>query len=82
MNRGSQRPTVVMGIGGKTEKLIDISLVKQRGIQVVRRFTGGGTVVIDQDSLFASLIGSFVSDAMLSLELADAILFSHCICIA
>ena len=28
----------------------------QYGIQVIRRFTGGGTVVVDHDTVFSSLI--------------------------
>ncbi|KAL3827667.1 hypothetical protein ACHAXA_000540 [Cyclostephanos tholiformis] len=47
---------VVMGIGGKPEKLIDVNAVKNDGVLVLRRFTGGGTVVIDHSSLLTTLI--------------------------
>ena len=36
--------------------------VQQAGLTVVRRFTGGGTVVVDQDTLFVSFV--FGADAL------------------
>ena len=48
---------VIMGIGGKTEKLLDVDLVKEDGVQIIRRFSGGGTVVVDHSSLWTTFIG-------------------------
>lgn len=48
---------IIMGIGGKPDKLLDIDLVKEDGIQVIRRFSGGGTVVVDHSSLWTTFIG-------------------------
>jgi lipoate-protein ligase A len=47
---------IVMGIGGKPEKLLNINDVTADGVLVLRRFTGGGTVVVDHSSLLVSLI--------------------------
>ena len=51
-----------MGVGSKTELLVHTDRAKAAGVQVIRRFTGGGTVVVDAQSLFASFIGNFVRD--------------------
>ena len=48
---------IVMGIGGKVNKLLDVDRVKKDGVQVVRRFSGGGTVVLDHNSLWTTFIG-------------------------
>lgn len=48
---------IVMGIGGKPEKLLNIPLVKEDGIMVIKRFSGGGTVVLDHNSLWTTWIG-------------------------
>ena len=53
---GLEVPTVVMGIGGKPAKLLDLASVHRDGVGVVRRFTGGGTVVVDGGTLFATFI--------------------------
>ena len=47
---------IVMGIGGKPENLIDVSSARDDGVLVLRRFTGGGTVVVDHSSLLTTLI--------------------------
>jgi len=55
INEGS--PTaIVMGISGKTEELVNCELTQRDKIPVIRRFSGGGTVVVDQDTLFVSWI--------------------------
>ena len=48
--------TVVMGIGGKPERLLDLSAVQRDSVGVIRRFTGGGTVVVGKGTLFATFI--------------------------
>lgn len=55
INEGSP-PAIVMGISGKFEELIDPEKLKQNPIPVIRRFSGGGTVVVDADTLFVSFI--------------------------
>lgn len=55
INRGSP-PAIVMGISGQMEQLISLDLLKKSPLPVIRRFSGGGTVVIDENTLFVTLI--------------------------
>jgi len=55
INEGSS-PAIVMGISGKPEELIDLNKLEENPIPVIKRFSGGGTVVVDQDTLFVSFI--------------------------
>lgn len=55
INEGSP-PAIVMGISGKSEELIDHNKLSQHPIPVIRRFSGGGTVVVDEDTLFVSFL--------------------------
>jgi lipoate-protein ligase A len=48
---------VVMGIGGKPEQLLNIPKVKEDQVLVCKRFSGGGTVVLDASSLWTTVIG-------------------------
>lgn len=48
---------IVMGIGGKPHELLNVAKVQQDGIVVVKRFSGGGTVVLDHNSLWTTWIG-------------------------
>lgn len=51
-------PAIVMGISGKHVELINREKIEQMPIPIIRRFSGGGTVVIDQQTLFFTLIGN------------------------
>lgn len=55
LNIGSS-PAIVMGISGKSERLVDHVKAKERNLPIIRRFSGGGTVVVDHSTLFVSLI--------------------------
>ena len=55
VNEGSP-PAIVMGISGKPHELMDVKRVAQKRIPVIRRFSGGGTVVVDASTLFVTLI--------------------------
>ena len=55
INEGSS-PAIVMGISGKPNELIDLDKLKESPIPVIKRFSGGGTVVVDQNTLFVSFI--------------------------
>lgn len=57
VNSGTS-PAIVMGISGKQELLIDREKTKQQPIPIIRRFSGGGTVVVDEHTLFYTLIGN------------------------
>ena len=52
LNSGSP-PAIVLGISGKEEELVE----KECPLPLIRRFSGGGTVVVDPDTLFITFIG-------------------------
>ena len=56
VNDGAFHPAIVMGISGKHEELIHGHEAVRSGIQVIRRFSGGGTVVVDESTIFTTLI--------------------------
>lgn len=47
---------IVMGISGNPSSLLDLTKVKKDQIPVLQRFSGGGTVIVDQNTLFISFI--------------------------
>jgi lipoate-protein ligase A len=55
LNLGSS-PAVVMGISGKADELIHIAECEKANIPIIKRYSGGGTVVVDENTLFFSLI--------------------------
>jgi lipoate---protein ligase len=55
INDGSH-PAIVMGISGKPELLLNHTLLKQQPIPIIRRFSGGGTVFVDEHTLFVTFI--------------------------
>ncbi|KAF3329959.1 putative lipoate-protein ligase A [Carex littledalei] len=56
VNVGTPQPTIVMGISGKPSELINIKSVIHNQVPVIRRFTGGGTVIVDKETIFVTLI--------------------------
>jgi lipoate---protein ligase len=55
INRGSP-PAIVMGISGQTDELICSETLNKNPIPIIRRFSGGGTVVVDENTLFITII--------------------------
>lgn len=55
INEGS-KPAIVMGISNRPEELLDIELVKRDQIPVIQRFSGGGTVFVDEETLFVTFL--------------------------
>ncbi|ONI08698.1 hypothetical protein PRUPE_5G195000 [Prunus persica] len=66
MNDGTNDPTIVMGISGKPAELLEIDLVLRDQIPVIRRFTGGGTVTVDHNTVFVTFICN--ADAVAGLQ--------------
>ncbi|KAF6255713.1 hypothetical protein COO60DRAFT_1285707 [Scenedesmus sp. NREL 46B-D3] len=56
VNDGTPRHSIVMGISGKVQELINVHQAQKQQLQVIKRFTGGGTVVVDHNTVFTSLI--------------------------
>jgi len=47
---------IVMGIGGKPKDLLNIDSVQKDDITIIKRFSGGGTVVLDHNSIWTTII--------------------------
>ncbi|KAF7135767.1 hypothetical protein RHSIM_Rhsim08G0070400 [Rhododendron simsii] len=56
INDGTNAPNIVMGLSGKPSELLESKHVLRDEIPVIRRFTGGGTVVVDPGTIFVTLI--------------------------
>ncbi|XP_061350655.1 uncharacterized protein LOC133295811 isoform X1 [Gastrolobium bilobum] len=56
INDGTNSPAIVMGLSGKLSELVEVKSVLRDHIPIIRRFTGGGTVVVDHDTIFVTLI--------------------------
>lgn len=48
--------SIVLGYSGKIAELVDVAALQERPVHLVRRYTGGGTVIVDPSTLFASFI--------------------------
>lgn len=55
LNEGSS-PAIVMGISGDATQLVDQKKMDEKPVDLIRRFSGGGTVIVDEDTLFVSFI--------------------------
>jgi len=55
-NTGPIDPAIIVGYGGKAHELVHTDLAERDGIPLIRRYTGGGTVIVDSNSVFSSLI--------------------------
>ncbi|KAF0700591.1 Aste57867_8927 [Aphanomyces stellatus] len=55
-NERTQSTNIVMGISGKPAKLLDVDAVARDNIPIIKRFSGGGTVVVDDSTLFTTFI--------------------------
>jgi lipoate---protein ligase len=49
-------PAIVMGISGKAEIFIDLEFLRNYPIPVIQRFSGGGTVIVDENTFFVTFI--------------------------
>jgi lipoate---protein ligase len=55
INEGSS-PAIVMGISGKPHELVDREKALEKNVPLIKRFSGGGTVIVDEDTLFVTFI--------------------------
>ena len=55
INSGST-PAIVLGISGKVEEMVHTEKHKKKPIPLIKRYSGGGTVVVDENTLFVSFI--------------------------
>ncbi|OVA08982.1 Biotin/lipoate A/B protein ligase [Macleaya cordata] len=56
INDGTNTPSIVMGMSGKPSELLELEPVIRDRVPVIRRFTGGGTVIVDSGTIFVTLI--------------------------
>lgn len=49
---------IAMGISTRPEEVVNLKRVVEDGIPLIRRYSGGGTVVLDKGSLMMTFIGS------------------------
>ncbi|WCJ29159.1 Biotin/lipoate A/B protein ligase family [Euphorbia peplus] len=56
INDGTNLPAIVMGLSGKPSELVEIGPVLRDRVPVIRRFTGGGTVIVDDGTIFVTII--------------------------
>lgn len=55
MNKGSPR-AIVMGISGVIQQWIQREKFQRAPLPLIRRFSGGGTVIVDENTIFMTLI--------------------------
>lgn len=56
LNDGTPDRSVVLGISGKPHQLVDVRRALEDGVRVIKRFSGGGTVIVDRDTQFVTLV--------------------------
>ena len=56
VNQYSGPPTVVLGISGQPSKLVKVEDVSRDNIPMIRRFSGGGTVILHSGSFLVSFV--------------------------
>jgi lipoate-protein ligase A len=56
ISKRDKHTSIVLGFSGKAHLLIDIPKVIEDDITVLRRYTGGGTVIVDSSTCFVALI--------------------------
>ena len=45
-----------MGISGVADRLVNVERARLASVPIIRRYTGGGTVVTDEGTVFVSLV--------------------------
>ena len=56
VNRGAAPATVVLGISGKPETLVHTAHAKRDGVPLLKRFSGGGTVLVGEGTVFVTFV--------------------------
>ncbi|KAG0502167.1 hypothetical protein HPP92_002239 [Vanilla planifolia] len=77
INDGTNQVNVVMGLSGRPAELIDIELLLQDRIPVIRRFTGGGTVVARNHSDFLCRMKDYLTSRSTFIDGTVASLDDH-----
>ena len=56
VNRYAGEPVIVLGISGKPEKLVYLDKTREDNIPLIKRFSGGGTVVLSPGTFLVSFV--------------------------
>jgi len=56
VSNGPSKPHIVLGLSGKIDQLVNIPLVARDDVPLIRRFSGGGTVIVDSSTIFVTFI--------------------------
>eukprot|EP00697_Spironema_sp_BW2_P016164 gnl/Spiro4/7294_TR3816_c0_g1_i2.p1 gnl/Spiro4/7294_TR3816_c0_g1~~gnl/Spiro4/7294_TR3816_c0_g1_i2.p1 ORF type:complete len:289 (+),score=72.17 gnl/Spiro4/7294_TR3816_c0_g1_i2:104-868(+) len=56
IGRAARQATVVLGLSGQPDQVLDVPRVLTARLPVVKRFSGGGHVVVDSNSLLVSFV--------------------------
>jgi len=56
VNRYAGDPVVVLGISGKPEKLVYLEKTRKDNVPLIKRFSGGGTVILSPGTFLVSFI--------------------------
>jgi lipoate-protein ligase A len=56
INDGAAKPAIVLGISGDPHKLVHVHQAHEAGVPLIKRFTGGGTVIVDKNTIFVTMI--------------------------
>mmetsp|Transcript_18161 Transcript_18161/g.35675 ORF Transcript_18161/g.35675 Transcript_18161/m.35675 type:complete len:290 (-) Transcript_18161:193-1062(-) len=51
-----QEASIVLGFSGKIPKLVNEPERKRQNVPMIRRYTGGGTVIVDENTVFISML--------------------------
>lgn len=67
-------PTVVMGVNQNPWIECDVNEIKRRGVELMRRSTGGGTVYLDEGNLLVGFLGNLTKNPQLSKKVNNQII--------
>lgn len=56
INSGSSEKTIVMGLSSKKNEMVHLEKVERDQVKVIQRFSGGGTVIVDENTIFVTFI--------------------------
>lgn len=56
LNDGAPDPAIVLGVSGKPKNMVHLPEARSAGIQLIKRYTGGGTVIVDHNTMFVSMM--------------------------
>lgn len=56
INDGADAAAIVLGISGKPHELVKVRAAHRAQVPLIKRFSGGGTVVVDHNTILTSIV--------------------------